>query len=403
MSENVSKLSRRELLSAASALIMATALPAGTIAAQTPNAPPADTPKSDTSAGNTTTGARLPMQGTPMSETVLVTGGTGYVGGWCIVELLRRGYSVRTSVRNLSKETEVRDAVSSVVDTGDRLTFFAADLTRDDGWDAALAGCDYVLHVASPLGGGNPKDKESLVAPARDGTLRVLRAATKAGVKRVVMTSAATVATPPMSSPDRVSDETVWFDPREDVDAYRHSKRLAERAAWDFMKNYRGATTLTTVLPGAVFGPILTVDNSSSTEVIGRLLQGKVPANPRLGLEIVDVRDLVDLHIRAMTSPGAASERFLGVGEFMWMAQISQTLRSQLGAAASKVPTRSMPDFVFRTLALFDPSIRSMTPRLGKMQRHTAAKAQRLLGWQPRPATTTLVDCAKSLIAQKVA
>ena len=335
-----------------------------------------------------------------MSETVLVTGGTGYVGGWCIVELLRRGYSVRTTLRNLSKEGAVRAAVASEVDANNRLSFFAADLTKDEGWDAALAGCDYVLHVASPLGGSDPKDKESLVAPARDGTLRVLRAATTAGAKRVVMTSAATVATPPMSSPDRISDETVWFDPREDVDAYRHSKRLAERGAWGFMKSYRGSTTLTTVLPGAVFGPILTVDDTSSTQVIGRLLQGRVPANPRLGLEIVDVRDLADLHIRAMTSPNAAGERFLGVGEFKWMAEISQTLRSQLGTAASKVPTRNMPDFLFRTLALFDPSIRAMTPRLGKMHRHTAAKAQRLLEWQSRPATTTLVDCAKSLIAK---
>jgi nucleoside-diphosphate-sugar epimerase len=258
-----------------------------------------------------------------------------------------------------------------------------------------------VLHVASPLGGGNPHDKESLVAPARDGTLRVLRAATKAGVKRVVMTSAATAATPPMSSPDAVSDETVWFDPQEDVDPYRHSKRRAERAAFDFMKSYRGATTLATVLPGAVFGPLLTTDSPGSTEVIRRLLQGRVPANPRFGLQIVDVRDLVDLHIRAMTAPHAAGERFLGVGEFMWMSEIAQTLRSQLGAAASKVPTRTMPDFLFRMFALFDPSLRAMIPRLGKMHRHTAAKAQRLLGWQLRPVATTLRDCAESLIAMK--
>jgi nucleoside-diphosphate-sugar epimerase len=342
------------------------------------------------------------MKGPLMPETVLVTGGTGYVGGWCIVELLRRGYTVRTTVRNLSKEGEVRAAVASAVDAGDRLTFFAADLMKDKGWDAALAGCDYVLHVASPLGGGDPNDKESLVAPARDGALRVLRAATQAGVKRVVMTSAATVATPPMSGPDSVNDETVWFDPNEDVDAYRHSKRLAERAAFDFMKSYHGATTLTTVLPGAVFGPILTTKSLGSTEIIRRLLQGRVPANPRFGLQIVDVRDLADLHIRAMISPQAAGERFLGVGEFMWMAEISQALRSQLGAAASEVPTRTMPDFLFRLFALFDPSLRAMTPRLGRKVFHTAAKAQRLLGWQSRPAKTTLVDCAESLISRHV-
>jgi len=381
MRERHHELSRRELLSAASALIAATAIP------------------------TTATGAEMP--GTPLRpgnsapETVLVTGGTGYIGGWCIVELLRRGYSVRTTVRNLSKEAAVRATIATAVGAGARLSFAAADLTRDDGWDAALAGCDYVLHVASPLGGGDPKDKESLVAPARDGALRVLRAAINARARRVVMTSAATAATPPMSDPDRVSDETVWFDPQEEVDAYRHSKRLAERAAYDFMQNHRGVTTLTTVLPGAVFGPILTVDSMGSTEVIGRLLQGRVPANPHFGLQIVDVRDLVDLHIRAMTSAGAGGERFLGVGKFLWMSEIASTLREQLGAAADKVPTRDMPDFVFRSLALFDPALRAMTPRLGRMQVHTAAKAQRLLGWQPRPVVETLVDCARSLISKK--
>jgi len=342
-----------------------------------------------------------PQPGISAPQTVLVTGGTGYLGGWCIVELLRRGYSVRTTVRSLSKEAALRAAVATSVDAGARLRVAAADLTRDEGWDAALAGCDYVLHVASPLGGGDPKDKESLVAPARDGALRVLRAATKAGARRVVMTSAATAATPAMSGPDRVSDETVWFDPREDVDPYRHSKRLAERAAYDFMRNYGGATTLTTVLPGAVFGPILTVDSKGSTEVIGRLLQGRVPANPHFGLQIVDVRDLVDLHIRAMTAPGAGGERFLGVGQFLWMSEISRTLRAQLGAAADKVPTRDMPDFVFRSLALFDASLRAMTPRLGRTQIHSAAKAQRLLAWQPRPVAATLIDCARSLISKK--
>ena len=237
--------------------------------------------------------------------------------------------------------------------------------------------------------------------PARDGTLRVLAAATKAGVKRVVMTSAATTATPPLAhAHSSMSDETVWFDPAEpDVDAYRQSKRLAERAAWDFMKRHGGRTTLTTILPGAVLGPVLTRDGAGSVEVIGRLLQGRVPANPRLGFEVVDVRDLADLHILAMASEQARGERFLGVGDFMWMSEISQTLRTALGEAARKVPTRTLPDFVLRLMALFDRSLRSMTPRLGRAHRHSSAKAERVLGWRRRPAATTLVDCAQSLIA----
>lgn len=382
-------LSRRQLLSAVPAFMAASALSKIATAAPT---------GANARAGTSILRAEKPIASLP--ETVLVTGGTGFIGGWCVVELLRRGYSVRTTVRNLSKETALRATVARSVDADDRLSFAVTDLTLDAGWNEAVAGCDYVLHVASPLGGGTESsDREAFVAPARDGTLRVLRAATESGVKRVVMTSAATVATPPMSTPDRISDETVWFDPNEEIDAYRHSKRLAERAAWDFMKSSRGPMTFSTVLPGAVLGPILSADSAHSTEVLRRLLNGRVPANPRFGLQIVDVRDLVDLHIRAMTSPRAAGERFLGVGEFMWMSDISRTLREQLGPAASKVPTRNMPDWIFRTLALFDPPLRALTPRLGKMHRHTAAKAEELLQWHARPAVTTLVDCANSLIA----
>src|SRR5260370_370565 len=177
-----------------------------------------------------------------MAQTVLVTGGTGFIAGWCIVELLRRGYAVRTTVRSLSKEPAARAAVASAGAAVDRLTFFDADLTTEEGWDAAMASCDYVLHVASPLGGGATDDRNALVAPARDGTLRVLRAAVKAGVKRVVMTSAAATARAPLSS-DQVSDETVWANPADSqFDAYRVSKILAERTAWDFMSTATGAT-----------------------------------------------------------------------------------------------------------------------------------------------------------------
>jgi nucleoside-diphosphate-sugar epimerase len=341
----------------------------------------------------------------PRVETVLVTGGSGFVAGWCIALLLQRGYLVRTTLRSLSKEPAVRASIASAADSTDRLSFLAADLTKDEGWDRAMAGCDHVLHVASPLGLDAPRDPEAVIAPAHDGVLRVLRSATKAGVKRVVMTSAATAATPPLASASpSLSDETVWFDPAEpDVDAYRQAKRLAERAAWNFMKDHQGPTTLTTVLPGAVFGPVLTRENPGSVQVIGRLLQGRVPANPRPGFEVVDVRDLADLHLRAMTSMPAAGERFLAVGQFMWMTEISQALRAQLGESASKVPTRRLPDVALRLLSLFDPALRAMTPRLGREHRHTSAKALRLLGWQPRPAVETLIDCARSLMPGQTA
>jgi dihydroflavonol-4-reductase len=333
-------------------------------------------------------------------EVVLVTGGTGFVAGWCIVALLQRGYEVRTTVRDLSKEPAMRAAVASSAGSTDRLTFFAADLTADDGWDDAMAGCDYVLHVASPLGGDRSGDADALIVPARDGTLRVLRAAVKAGVRRVVMTSAAAAARPPHSA-DRISDETVWADPADrQFDAYRRSKILAERAAWDFMAEHAGPTSLTTILPGAVFGPVLAKANRGSVQIIRRLLEGRPAAIPRLGFWIVDVRDLAELHVHAMTASEAAANRFIAAGDFMWMEDIATTLRLKLGSQAGKVPTRRLPDLVFRLSSLFVPVLRTFVSSLGRKNDLTAAKARHMLGFSPRPATTTIADCAESLLRE---
>ncbi|MET7383666.1 NAD-dependent epimerase/dehydratase family protein [Streptomyces sp. NPDC005529] len=337
-----------------------------------------------------------------MAELVLVTGGSGYIGGWCVAELLRRGYDVRTTVRDPGKAKSVTDAVSTVVDPAGRLSFAVADLTSDEGWDAALKDVDHVLHVASPLGNTSGGDPDALIGPARDGALRVLRAATAAGVRRVVMTSAANAASPSSYATEGVTDETLWTDPDDPtLIPYRRSKTLAERAAWGFMDRYDGPTELTTVLPGAVFGPVLTTENIGSVGIVARMLSGEMRGVPRIGLEVVDVRDLVDVHIRAMTSPAAAGQRFLATGEFVWMAEMAQALREELGAAAGQVSTRVVPDFVVRLVARFkDRSLRDITPALGRRNRHSTEKARTLLGWRPRPARTTVVDCARSLIDQ---
>ncbi|MEV0552401.1 NAD-dependent epimerase/dehydratase family protein [Streptomyces sp. NPDC050597] len=338
-----------------------------------------------------------------MTETVLVTGGTGYVAGWVVVGLLERGYEVRTTVRSPGREKAVRDAVATVTAPGDRLSFAVADLTADEGWDAAMAGVDHVLHVASPLGDENTRDAAALVVPARDGTLRVLRAATAAGVKRVVMTSAANAASPSSYTEEGVTDETLWTDPDDPtLIPYRRSKTVAEKAAWDFITDHGGPTTLTTILPGAVFGPILTTRNLGSVRIIQRMVAGKMPGTPRIGLEIVDVRDLADIHIRAMTSPEAAGQRFLATGEFTWMREVAQALRAGLGPAGAKVPTRQLPDFMVRFASLFDRQLRTITVSLGRRNRHSTGKAKRVLGWQPRPAAETVVDCARSLIDWRV-
>lgn len=329
-------------------------------------------------------------------KTVLVTGGTGFVAGWCIVELLRQGYRVRTTVRQRTGESRVRDAIATRVDS-DRLSFVTADLTDDDGWDDAMAGCQYVLHVASPLGGDTSRDANALLAPAKDGTRRVLAAARRAGAKRVVMTSAAAAARPRLDS-HQISNETIWADPGDpQFDAYRVSKILAERAAWADVGGSGRAGMLTTILPGAVFGPVLSPENLGSVRIIHRLLHGKPPALPRLGFSVVDVRDLAALHVRAMTEPAAAGERFLATGEFLWMSEIADVLRSGLGAAAANVPTRRLPDWLFRLAALAAPDLRSLSPLLGVRYEASNEKARRVLRFTPRPAAETIADTARSL------
>lgn len=324
-----------------------------------------------------------------MAGTVLVTGGTGYVAGWCVARLLDDGYDVRTTVRDASRGERVRRALGS---RAGNLEFAVADLTSDDGWKEAADGCASVLHVASPLAGAD------LLGPARDGTLRVLRAAAAAGVRRVVMTSAANAASPSSYASEGVTDETLWTDlDAPGLPAYRRSKTAAERAAWEFVAS-EPSMTLATVLPGAVFGPILSADTLGSTQIIARLLAGAVPGTPRIGLEVVDVRDLADVHVRAMTAPEAAGQRFLATGEFLWMRDIALALREGLGEQARKVPTRQLPDIAVRAAALFDRSLREIMPGLGRRNRHSIEKARSVLGWSPRPARTSVVDCGRSLL-----
>lgn len=329
-----------------------------------------------------------------MAQRVLVTGGTGFVGGWTIVELLRRGYAVRTTVRSAARADDVRRAVGGQTDPGG-VEFAVADLTADAGWDAALAGCDAVLHIASPLGNGG--DDAGLIAAAQDGTLRVLGAAARTGAARVVMTSS-TAACTPQKPLARAIDESDWTDPdQKDLSAYRKSKVLAEKAAWAFAAE-TPQLQLTTILPGAIFGPVLTREHLGSVGIIQRLLEGQPPALPRLGFNITDVRDLADLHIRAMEAPQAVGQRYIAMGDALWYGEVAATLKERLGAQAAKVPTAAMPDLVAKGLAVASPQMKALLPLLGRTQKFSTDKARTELGFAPRPARETVADCGASLV-----
>jgi nucleoside-diphosphate-sugar epimerase len=333
-------------------------------------------------------------------DTVLVTGGTGFLGGWCIVSLLEQGYDVRTTVRDVKREPAVRSAVAAAgAEADSRLSVLAADLGSDAGWPEAVQGCRYVLHVASPFPPVQPKNPDELIVPARDGALRVLRTAQEAGVERVAMTSSvAAIRSARESTEAEPYTEADWTDGNDpNRTPYVRSKTLAEQAAWAHVRDAGAEDRLATINPGAIIGPTLSDDHSYSLQAIQRLLGG-MPAAPRLGFTFVDVRDVADLHIRAMTNPAAGGQRFIATDRFLWMPEVATILRERLGDAAKRVPTRVAPDLLIRAMGLFDGSIRSIVSDLGRRSWFSSQKARDQLGWSTRPVETSIEECARSLL-----
>ena len=337
-----------------------------------------------------------------MADRVLVTGGTGFLGKRCVAELLARGYDVRTTVRDLGREAELRtDLAAAGTDPGDRLELAAADLNADDGWAEAAADCRYVLHVASPFPPEQPKDPDELIVPAREGAKRALTAALDVGAERVVLTSSvAAIQADRTSSEAGPLNEDDWTDGNDPSRRpYTRSKALAERAAWDLVTERGARERLATVNPGAIIGPVIGAERSYSLQAIQRLLDGDMPAIPQLGFSWVDVRDVADLHIRAMTDPTAAGRRYVAADRYLWFADVAAILRERLGEDAAKVPKRVAPNLLIRVAGLFDKSIRSITDDLGKRTYVSSERARSELGWQPRPIEDSIVDCARSLLA----
>ncbi len=331
-----------------------------------------------------------------MTGTVLVSGGSGYIAGYLIRQLIAGGWTVRTTVRSLSREAEVR-RVLAVDDS--KLLFFAADLMSDDGWADAVAGCSHVAHVASPFPAAAPAHEDELIVPARDGALRVLRAARDAGVRRFVMTSSTAAVAYGHPATARAFTEADWTDVASpDIYAYVKSKTIAERAARDWVAAGGGDIEFVTVNPSLVLGPVMSADTSTSVEAVRKLLDGSIPGLPNLSFPTVDVRDVADIHVRALTTPGIAGERFIASGPTISMAEMAAVLRDRLGAEARKVPKFSLPDFLVRIAARFDPVMRQVTGELSKPKTLDAAHAKSVLGWEARPVETSLIDTARSLI-----
>lgn len=331
-------------------------------------------------------------------ELVLVTGGSGFIAVHIILKLLKLGYRVRTTLRTLSRQDEVKSMIAKggAVDF-ENLEFIQTDLTSDTNWMKAVTDANYVIHVASPTPATRPDDGDEMVKMAVDGTLRVMKAAKEAGVKRVVLTSASGAVIAGHKFHQEIFTEEDWTDLSSNIDAYQRSKTMAELAAWEFAKKEN--MELSAVNPVAVMGPVLGQDFSHSNQIIRAMLRGDMPFLLNIGFDYVDVRDVAELHVLAMTSPEAAGERFIATtGENLTYKEEAKILQKYLGSKAKKVSTKVLPDFIIKFMAIFKKDLRMPATFLGQNTACSNAKAKKLLGWQPRSAEEAIVTTAKSMI-----
>lgn len=330
---------------------------------------------------------------------ILVTGGTGYIAGVLIRQLLAAGWQVHTTVRDLAREPALRRLLG-VASGDEQLRCFQADLRADAGWAEAAAGCSHLAHVASPLPLGVPRDANELIAPARDGALRALKAARDAGVQRVVMTSSVAAISYGHGPGEHHLTEKDWTRlEAPGIPPYVQSKTIAERAARDWVAREGGGLEFCTVNPSVVLGPVVSADYSASVVLVRSLLEGRIPALPRIGFGVVDVRDVAELHWRALTAPGMADERFIACAGFTWLRDAAALLREELGDAARRVPTRPLPDWAAHVLAVFSPTLRAATSELGVVRHQDSSHAREVLGWVPRPPREAILAAARDLIA----
>jgi len=330
---------------------------------------------------------------------VLVTGATGYAAGHCIGDLLAHGYDVRGTVRNI-KATDISHLRPAIEQAGGAFELAEANLNADDGWAGAVDGCDYVLHVASPIPFKAPKRPEDLIRPAVGGTTRVLTAAARAGVKRVVCTSSLDVITRNSATAGRVRTEDDWSDPAE-CNAYATSKLQAEKAAWGIAAQY--GLELAVVHPGGIIGPPLQLDKKeSSADIVRRMMAGEMPAIPPLNLAYTDVRDLAAAHRLALEVPPATGNRYIVTNGHIAMTGIAEILKSEYGPRGFKIATRPVPGWTLRVAGLASSVARLAADMLEVEHDVSSDKAKRELGWVPRPVRESILDTAELLIAEGI-
>ena len=340
---------------------------------------------------------------TPDTPLVLVTGASGFIAQHTIVRLLEAGYRVRGTIRSPGKADAVRAVVAAHTDPGDRLELVSADLMKDEGWADAVRGCRFVLHIASPLPLRPPRHEDELIVPARDGALRVLRAAVAEKVERVVLTSSvAAVAYGHAPDGSRTYDESDWTELSRKVGAYEKSKTIAERAAWDYLEGLPAdqRVELVALNPGLVLGPLLSGEFSTSGEVVRKLLARELPGCPDVGWAVVDVRDVADAQLSAMTAAGAAGKRFILAIEHASMLDMAQVLKRRF--PDRKIPTRRIPGWVLRTVSLWDKTARLAVQDLGKRQNVSSQRAREVLGWTSHSLDEMVTSMAESMIAHGV-
>ncbi len=333
--------------------------------------------------------------------TVLVTGASGFIAQHIVVGLLRAGYRVRGTIRALARADDLRKVITAHVDAGDRFELVAAELTKDAGWAEAARGCRFVQHVASPLPTKTPKHPDELIVPARDGALRVLRAAVVEGVERVVMTSSvAAVLYGHARDGTKVYDERDWSQLVPGVGAYEQSKTIAERAAWDYVERLPAdqKLELVTMNPALVLGPLLGPDSSTSGELVRKLLRRELPGIPDVGYAVVDVRDVAAAHLAAMITPAAAGQRFVLAIEHAALLDLAKILARHFGPRGYKINTRRVPGWLLRLVSTWDRAARLTVQELGKRQDLSSAKAKDLLGWQPHTLDEMVIAMGESMI-----